>query len=66
MTEDVVVEAFLGRHAVMPRPELDARNNEDRPPTFEEVIAKLFNDPSYEPTIINKDRFRIGRRILYV
>ena len=29
----------------MSREELDARNNEERPETFEEVVAKLYNDP---------------------
>jgi hypothetical protein len=32
------------------RSELDARNSDSRPPTFEEVVAAKFNDPTFNPT----------------
>jgi hypothetical protein len=49
LIDDEVVDAFISCHAVMDRPELDARNSLERPPTFEETIAKKFNNPDFEP-----------------
>jgi hypothetical protein len=49
LIDDEVVDSFISRHTVMDRPELDARNSSERPPTFEETLANKFNDPDFLP-----------------
>jgi hypothetical protein len=44
MYDERVRPYFVSKDDVMTRPELDARNNEDRPLTVWEKIAHLFND----------------------
>jgi hypothetical protein len=39
LIDDEVVDSFISRHTVMDRPELDARNSSEQPPTFEETLA---------------------------
>ena len=39
-------QAIVKKDNVLERPELDARNNENRPKTFEEVVTELYNDNS--------------------
>jgi hypothetical protein len=51
LIDEKVVDAVKSCHAVMDRPELDARNLSKRPPTFKETIANKFNDPDFEPTV---------------
>ena len=48
--EDDVHSSLLSCHDVMTRTELDARNHDGRPLTFNEVVANKFNDLSYKPT----------------
>jgi len=47
--DDTAQEAMLAKGAVMNQQELDARNSSERPLTFEEVVAKLFNDEEFLP-----------------
>ena len=49
LADDSVKETFMHRHDTLNRPELDARNSAERPPTFEEACAQKFNDPSFVP-----------------
>ena len=37
-------------HELGDREETDARNSPDKPESFEEKCAKLFNNPDYNPT----------------
>jgi hypothetical protein len=45
-TEDKALEAMKFKDSVMDKDELDARRSTDRPETFEEVVARLYNDAS--------------------
>jgi hypothetical protein len=45
--EDGVREAFLRQHDILERDGLDARNAPTRPPTWNQLIANLFNDPNF-------------------
>ena len=47
--DDRARAALLTKDALMDRQQLDARNNEARPLTFEEEVAKLFNDKDFLP-----------------
>ena len=42
--------AMIRRHDSMSRPELDARNSDQRPLTFWELVCDKFNDPTWEPS----------------
>jgi hypothetical protein len=46
---DDACQALLNKDACIPRDELDARGNNKRPCTFEEVVADLYNDEDYIP-----------------
>jgi len=48
-TDDKTRDASLTKDILLNRPELDARNNENRPKTFEEVVTELFNDETFTP-----------------
>ena len=43
-------QALLVKDLCMDRQQLDARNSEHRPKTFDEVVADLFNDPEFVPS----------------
>ena len=45
MTCDEALAALRDRDRVMDREELDARNSDQRPETYEEVVARVYNDP---------------------
>ena len=45
MFDDRAVISLKNSQQLKNREELDARNNEERPETFEEVVATLYNDP---------------------
>ena len=45
-TEDEALKAMKFKDSVMDRDKLDARRSNDRPETFEEVVARLYNDPN--------------------
>lgn len=47
--EDDVVQTFCRRNDLLSHQELDARNSENRPLTFDEAAAKKFNDESFNP-----------------
>jgi hypothetical protein len=46
---DEACHVLINRDNCMDHEELDARNHEDRPLTFEEVVANLYNDEEYVP-----------------
>jgi hypothetical protein len=46
LCHDRAQEAFKYKDDTLTRPELDARNNDDRPKTWEEVVCDLYNDDS--------------------
>jgi hypothetical protein len=48
MTHDDALEAIKYKDNVMQRDELDARNSENRPASYEAIVAKLYNDPTEE------------------
>lgn len=48
MVHDKALEAMKTKDRVFERDELDARNSEDRPETYEATVAKLYNDPDIE------------------
>jgi hypothetical protein len=50
MLDDKIREAYGKINAVLNRTELDARNNENSPPSFYDLAADLFNNPSFNPT----------------
>jgi hypothetical protein len=52
LLEDDVKLAFIHRHDCMDQHALDARNHNDRPPTFEEACAEKFNDTSFIPSTV--------------
>jgi hypothetical protein len=43
--------ALINKDRVLDHAALDARNNEQRPKTFKEVVLELFNDLSFAATI---------------
>ena len=43
--DDNTKEAFLHKDDTLDRPALDARNHEERPKTYHEIMADNFNDP---------------------
>ena len=47
--DDKAREALLTKDTLMDHQELDARNSSDRPLTFEEMAAQLFNDENFLP-----------------
>jgi len=47
--DDRAGEALLTKDMLLDQQQLDARNNDDRPQTFDEVVANLFNDNEFEP-----------------
>ena len=47
LINDKVKAAFLSRDNVLNREELDARNSDKRPKTYEQEAAELFNDSTY-------------------
>jgi hypothetical protein len=49
LTHDTVKVAFLDRDMVMDREELDARNCDMAPKTYQELVAGLFNDLDFQP-----------------
>lgn len=49
--EDSVKETFLRCHDTLDQTEFDARNSEERPPTFAEACADKFNDTAFAPTL---------------
>jgi hypothetical protein len=48
MTHDPALEALPNKDRVFARDELDARNSDKRPETYDEVVARLYNDPDLE------------------
>jgi hypothetical protein len=44
-TEDAALEALRDAALAMEKDELDARNSEERPDSYEQIVADLFNDP---------------------
>ena len=46
--EDEALEALKHKDRVLERDELDAHNSSMRPETFNEVVARLYNDPELE------------------
>ena len=50
LIDDTVKDAYFHRNDVMTRQELDARRSADRPPTFYEKAAALYNSATFNPT----------------
>jgi hypothetical protein len=50
LLDDKVYEAFCNKDNKMTREELDARNSDAKPPSFEKLASDLFNDRSFKPT----------------
>ena len=48
MTHDRALEAIRNKDLCLDRQQLDARNSDVRPATFEEVVASLYNDERVE------------------
>jgi hypothetical protein len=53
LINDKVKAAFLSRNNVLNREELDARNSDKRPKTYEQEAAELFNDSTFAPTSLH-------------
>lgn len=49
LTVDEVKEAFLKRHDIFSRRQLDAFHGPNRIPTFEEVLSDKYNDSNFKP-----------------
>lgn len=52
LIDDKVKAAFLTRDHVLNREELDARNSDRRPKSYEQLATELFNDPTFDPTAL--------------
>jgi hypothetical protein len=48
MTHDDAKQAMLTKDDLLNRDELDARNSDSSPETYEEAVARLYNDPEVE------------------
>ena len=48
MTHDEALLAIRNKDTCLDRQQLDARNSDVRPSTFEEVVSKLYNNPTVE------------------
>jgi hypothetical protein len=53
LINDKVKAAFLTRDNVLNREELDARNSDQRPKTYEQEAAELFNNTAFAPTSLH-------------
>jgi len=50
LIDDTLRDAYFHRNDVMNRAQLDARKSTDRPPTFYEEAAALYNNQNFNPT----------------